>query len=125
MIADEGSSNKWGGLSAITILAKQHRVRVDVYNEIGNHVQQVQPDEVSFPLLNIVRVIYTMPPIQDGSVKAKSNKKDWSKDEHFVAALNEWQTDPPKNNKGKPLPMSKIVPDRVPQQTQSIRSSRE
>jgi len=54
MIAEEGSSNEWGGLSAITILAKQHRVRVDVYDEIGDHVQQVQADKVSFPLLNIV-----------------------------------------------------------------------
>ena len=26
MIAEEGSSNEWGELSAITILAKQHRV---------------------------------------------------------------------------------------------------
>ena len=41
MIAEEGSSNEWGGLSAITILAKQHCVRVDVYDEIGDHVQQV------------------------------------------------------------------------------------
>ena len=54
MIAEEGSSDEWGGLSAITILAKQHRVRVDVCDEIGDHVQQVQPDEVAFPLLNIV-----------------------------------------------------------------------
>ena len=54
MIAEEGSSDEWGGLSAITILAKQHRVRVDVYDEIGDHVQQVQADEVLFPLLNIV-----------------------------------------------------------------------
>ena len=28
MMAEEGSSDEWGGLSAITILAKQHRVRV-------------------------------------------------------------------------------------------------
>ena len=93
MIAEEGSSNEWGGLSAITILAKQHHVRVDVYDKIGNHIQQVQPDEVSFPLLDIVRVNYTMPPTQDASGKAKSNKKDWSTDEHFVATLNEWKTD--------------------------------
>merc|ERR1712115_253316 len=39
MIAEEGSSDKWGGLSAITILAKQDRVQVDAYNEIGDHVQ--------------------------------------------------------------------------------------
>ena len=76
MIAKEGSSKEWGSLSAITILAKQHRVRVDVYDEIGNHVQQVQDDEVSFPLLNIVRVNYTMPSISNTSIKAKSNKKD-------------------------------------------------
>ena len=89
MIAEEGSSDEWGGLSAITILAKQHRVRVDVYDEIGDHVQQVQADEVAFPLLNIVRVNYTMPPNQDTSVKAKSNKKNWSNDERFDAALKE------------------------------------
>ena len=112
MIAEEGSSDEWGGLSAITILAKQHHVRVDVYDEIGNHIQQVQPDEVSFPLLNIVRVNYTMPPTQDASGKAKSNKKDWSKDEHFIAALKEWKTDPPKNNKGKPIPMSRFCTER-------------
>ena len=38
MIAEEGLSDEWGGLSAITILAKQHRVQVDVYNEVGDHV---------------------------------------------------------------------------------------
>ena len=41
MIAEEGSSDEWGALSVITILAKQHRVRADVYNEIIDHVQQV------------------------------------------------------------------------------------
>ena len=41
MIAEEGSCDDWGGLSAITILAKQHHVRVDIYDEIGNHVQQM------------------------------------------------------------------------------------
>ena len=74
MIAEEGSSDEWGGLSAITILAKQHHVRVDVYAEIGDHAQQVQADEVSFPLLNIVRVNCTMPSISNTSIKAKCFK---------------------------------------------------
>ena len=95
MIAKEGSSDEWGGLSAITILAKQHRVRVDVYDEIGDHVQQVQADEGSFPLLNIIQVNYIMPPTQHTSVKAKINKKNWSNDESFAAALDEWTTNPP------------------------------
>ena len=95
MIAEEGSSDEWGGLSAITILARQHHVRIDVYDEIGDHVQQVQADEVALPLLIIVWVNYTMPPNQDTSVKAKSNKKNWSNDESFDAALNEWKTNPP------------------------------
>ena len=112
MIAEEGSSDEWGGLSAITILAKQHRVRVDVYDEIGDHVQQVQPDEVAFPLLNIVRVNYTMPPNQDTSVKAKSNKKNWSNDKSFDAALNEWKTNPPRTSKGDRIPMTRFCRER-------------
>ena len=39
MIAEEGSSDVWGGFSAISILAKQHRVRVDICYETGDHVQ--------------------------------------------------------------------------------------
>ena len=112
MIAEEGSSDEWGGISAITILAKQHRVRVDVYDEIGNHVQQVQADEMTFPLLNIVRVNYTMPSISNTSIKAKSNKKNWSTDESFVAALDEWTTNPPHTSKCKRIPMSRFCRER-------------
>ena len=125
MIAEEGSSDEWGGLSAITILAKQHRVRVNVYDEIGNHIQQVQADEVSFPLLNIVRVNYTLPSISNTSIKAKSNRKNWSTDESFVAALHEWNNNPPRNSNGNPIPMKRFCRERcIPYRAFQYRTTR-
>ena len=53
-----------------------------------------------------------MPPNQDTSVKAKANKKNWSNDESFAAALDEWNTNVPQTSKGKRIPMSMFCRER-------------
>ena len=49
-----------------------------------------------------------MPPTQNTSVKVKANKSDWTNDERFAAALDEWNTNPPQTSKGKRIPVSRF-----------------
>ena len=56
LIMQEARGGQHGGVNAFTILAEYVGVRVDVYDKIGDHVQHIQDEHTSLPLINLVRV---------------------------------------------------------------------
>ena len=61
IIKQECYKNEHGGFEAINILAEHFGVRVDVYDEPGDHVQRIQRESTHLPLINLVRVDLSQP----------------------------------------------------------------
>ena len=61
LITQEAQDGQQGGLSAFAILVEHISVRVDVYDEIGDHVQHIQDEHTSLQLINLVRVDANQP----------------------------------------------------------------
>ena len=73
LIMQEARGGQHGGVNAFTILAEYVGVRVDVYDEIGDHVQHIQDDHTSLPLINLVRVDANQPQLNMAHVPLVDN----------------------------------------------------
>ena len=81
LIMQEARGGQHGGVNAFAILAEYVDVHVDVYDEIGDHVQHIQDDHTSLPLINLVRVDANQPQLNMAHVppvdnNARSNTKE-------------------------------------------------
>jgi len=54
IIRQECYEGEHGGINAINILAEHFGVIVDVYDKVGDHIQQIQKECTSLPLINLV-----------------------------------------------------------------------